>query len=505
MTTIKPIKKVLVANRGEIAVRILRTLREKSIESVAVYSDIDRNASHVLKADEAFRLGPAPSNQSYLKADKIIEACKFHGVDAVHPGYGFLSENDGFAETLESNGIRLIGPPAKAMRLMGSKTEARKAMEKAGVPVVPGHNGPNGEGFPTSELALKAALGIGFPVLIKAAAGGGGKGMRLVEKESDFAGAFNAAKREALSSFGDDTVYVEKAIIRPRHVEIQIFADNHGNVVHLGERDCSVQRRHQKVVEEAPSPAVNEELRQKMGASAVAAARSCDYSGAGTVEFLLSPDGHYYFLEMNTRLQVEHPVTEMIYAVDLVAWQVDVAEGKTLPYSQEELDARRRGWSMECRVYAEDPIKFLPSPGQIKKLEVPGGPFVRDDSGVYEGAFIPVEYDPLVSKLIVWGQNRNEARERMKRAIQEYVVIGIDTNLEFHKKLLEHPAFVSGEYDTGLISRESNLTDVGVVDESQKMSAGVVGVLDSQKKGHQENDPINKTTKKGFSLWRQHL
>ena len=350
MKTIKPIKKVLVANRGEIAVRVLRTLREKDIKSVAVYSDIDRNASHVLKADAAFRLGPAPSSQSYLKTDKILEACKLHGVDAVHPGYGFLSENDAFAELLEANGIQLIGPPANAMRLMGSKTEARKAMAKAGVPVVPGHNGPKGEGFPDSNMALDAAKEIGFPVLIKAAAGGGGKGMRLVEDEAHFDKAFNAAKREAQSSFGDDTVYVEKAILRPRHVEIQVFADNHGNVVHLGERDCSVQRRHQKVVEEAPSPAVSDELRQKMGQSAVAAARSCDYRGAGTVEFLLGPDGNYYFLEMNTRLQVEHPVTEMIYAVDLVSWQVDVAQGKKLPFTQDELDKRRRGcpWSVGC-------------------------------------------------------------------------------------------------------------------------------------------------------------
>ncbi|MBT8491773.1 MAG: ATP-grasp domain-containing protein, partial [Deltaproteobacteria bacterium] len=325
-----PCKRVLVANRGEIAVRVMRTCRERGIETVAVYSDADRLSAHVLYADYAVAIGPAPANESYLLADKIIEAARATGADAVHPGYGFLSENAGFSRALQEAGLTFVGPPASAIELMGSKTEARGAMAKAGVPTVPGAAGPEGKGFPTSADALVAAKEIGFPVLIKASAGGGGKGMRLVASEGEFEAAFDGARREAAGAFGDDTVYVEKAIIRPRHVEVQVFADAHGNVVHLGERDCSIQRRHQKVVEEAPCPVLSEELRQEMGAAAVKAAQACDYLGAGTVEFLFDGSG-FYFLEMNTRLQVEHPVTEMIYGVDLVGWQLDVAAGKPLP------------------------------------------------------------------------------------------------------------------------------------------------------------------------------
>jgi acetyl-CoA carboxylase biotin carboxylase subunit len=455
-STFRPIRRVLVANRGEIAVRVMRTCRERGIETVAVYSDVDRLAPHVQCADAAVAIGPAPAAQSYLVIDTIIAACRASGADAVHPGYGFLSENEDFADACTAAGITFIGPSAEAMRKMGSKTEARKTVTAAGTPVVPGDNGPDGGGFPSAELAVAAAKRIGFPVLIKAAAGGGGKGMRLVADEKDFSAAFDGARREATAAFGDGTVYLEKAIQRPRHIEIQIFGDHHGNLVHLGERDCSIQRRHQKVIEEAPSPVITPELRAKMGAAAVAAARAVDYVGAGTCEFLWDGiSGGFYFLEMNTRLQVEHPVTEMIYGLDLVAWQLDVAEGKPLPLAQHELDARRRGHAVECRVYAEDPVKFLPSPGRITHMRVPDGPCVRNDSGCYEGAEIPVHYDPMISKLVVWGEDRARAVARMRRALDEYQVRGIETNLAFHRRCLRHAAFVAGDYDTGFIGRNA--------------------------------------------------
>ena len=385
MSSPRRIKRVLVANRGEIAVRVMRTARELGKESVAVYSDVDRRAAHVMMADHAVAIGPAPASESYLVVDRIIEACRETGADAIHPGYGFLSENPSLARACADAGITFIGPPAAAMELMGSKTAARAAVVAAGLPVVPGNSGPEGKGFPDAETALIAAREIGFPVLIKAAAGGGGKGMRLVPGPDGFTGAFDGARREASSAFGDGTVYLERAVVRPRHVEIQVFADTRGGTVHLGERDCSIQRRHQKVIEETPSPAVTAALRAEMGAAAVKAARACDYVGAGTVEFLLDQDGAFYFLEMNTRLQVEHPVTEMVYGLDLVAWQIAVAEGEALPMSQEQLDGRRRGAAIECRVYAEDPERFLPSPGPITHLRVPAGPYVRDDSGVLRG------------------------------------------------------------------------------------------------------------------------
>ncbi len=452
---VRPIRRVLVANRGEIAVRIMRTCRERGIETVAVYSDVDRAAPHVLYADRAVAIGPAPARESYLVIEKILDACKQSGADAVHPGYGFLSENEDFADACEAAGIIFIGPRADAMRKMGSKTEARKTVTAAGAPVVPGDNGPEGNGFPDVGSALASAKKIGFPVLIKAAAGGGGKGMRLVAAEAEFAAAFDGARREALGGFGDDTVYLEKAILRPRHIEIQVFGDAHGNLVHLGERDCSIQRRHQKVIEEAPSPAVGPELRARMGAAAVAAAGAVDYLGAGTCEFLLGSDGEFYFLEMNTRLQVEHPVTELIYGVDLVAWQLDVAEGRPLPMTQAELDGRRRGHALECRIYAEDPVKFLPSPGRITHLRAPDGPYVRNDAGCYEGSDIPVHYDPMISKLVVWGEDRRAALGRMRRALDEYQVRGIETNLPFHRLALRHPQLIAGEFDTGFIGREA--------------------------------------------------
>ncbi len=473
----RPIRRVLVANRGEIAVRVMRTCQERGIETVAVYSDVDRLAPHVQLADRAVAIGPAAASQSYLVIDKIIAACAQSGADAVHPGYGFLSENEDFADACTAAGITFIGPSADSMRRMGSKTEARKTVTAAGTPVVPGDNGPDGNGFPDAQLALAAAKKIGFPVLIKAAAGGGGKGMRLVHDEPDFANAFDGARREATAAFGDGTVYLEKAIERPRHIEIQVFGDAHGNLVHLCERDCSIQRRHQKVVEEAPSPVVSPELRARMGAAAVAAARAVNYLGAGTCEFLLGADGGFYFLEMNTRLQVEHPVTEMIYGLDLVSWQLDVAEGKPLPLTQAELDARRRGHAVECRIYAEDPVKFLPSPGRITHLRVPDGPYVRNDSGCYEGAEIPVHYDPMISKLVVWAEDRARAVARMRRALDEYQVRGIETNLPFHRRCLRHAAFVAGEYDTGFIGR--NAAELHPrADDAELVAAICAAVLD---------------------------
>ncbi|HSR97686.1 MAG TPA: acetyl-CoA carboxylase biotin carboxylase subunit [Kofleriaceae bacterium] len=454
-TQIRSLRRVLVANRGEIAVRVMRTCKERGLETVAVYSDVDRLAPHVQLADAAVALGPPVAAQSYLSIEKILAACRDTGADAVHPGYGFLSENEDFAEACAAAGIVFIGPSPDAMRRMGSKTEARKTVSAAGTPVVPGDNGPAGDGFPTAEQALAAARKVGFPVLIKAAAGGGGKGMRLVAGEAEFTAAFDGARREATAAFGDGTVYLEKAIERPRHIEIQVFGDHHGSLVHLGERDCSIQRRHQKVIEEAPSPVVSAELRARMGAAAVAAARAVSYVGAGTCEFLLGADGGFYFLEMNTRLQVEHPVTEMIYGLDLVSWQLDVAEGRPLPLTQPELDARRRGHAIECRVYAEDPVKFLPSPGTITHLRVPDGPYVRNDSGCYEGAEIPVHYDPMISKLVVWGEDRPRALARMRRALDEYQVRGIETNLAFHRRCVRQAAFAAGDYDTGFIARNA--------------------------------------------------
>jgi acetyl-CoA carboxylase biotin carboxylase subunit len=487
-----PIRRVLVANRGEIAVRVMRTCRERGLTTVAVYSDVDRLAPHVQIADAAVHIGPPPAAQSYLVIDKIIAACKASGADAVHPGYGFLSENEDFADACTAAGITFIGPSADAMRRMGSKTEARKTVMAAGAPVVPGDNGPEGNGFPSAESALPAAKKIGFPVLIKAAAGGGGKGMRLVASEQDFTGAFDGAVREATAAFGDGTVYLEKAIDRPRHIEIQVFGDTQGNLVYLGERDCSIQRRHQKVIEEAPSPVVGAELRKRMGDAAVAAARAVKYVGAGTCEFLLGADGGFYFLEMNTRLQVEHPVTEMIYGVDLVAWQLDVADGKPMPLTQDALDARRRGHAIECRVYAEDPVKFLPSPGRITHLRVPDGPYVRNDSGCYEGAEIPVHYDPMISKLVVWGEDRKAALGRMRRALDEYAVRGIETNLAFHRRCLRQAAFIAGDYDTGFIARHAAEL-ARHADEAELAAAIIAAALDAHTQSHAAARPRSTT------------
>ncbi len=440
------IRKVLVANRGEIAVRVMRTLREMGITSVAVYSEVDRAALHVRVADEAYPIGPAPARESYLDVAKIIAAAKLAGADAIHPGYGFLSENPALPEACEAAGITFIGPPASCMRSMGSKTGARERMAAAGVPIVPGASANS------LDEARTAAGQIGYPVMLKASSGGGGKGMRLVASDDEMESAWDRARSEARAAFGDDTVYLEKAIIRPRHVEIQVLGDQHGNVVHLFERDCSVQRRHQKVVEETPCPVASADLVARMGEVAVRGAKAVGYFSAGTFEFLLAADGSFYFLEMNTRLQVEHPITEWITGLDLVREMVRVAQGEPLGYTQ--ADITRRGAAIECRVYAEDPSQnFLPSPGVITGLRTPSGPFVRDDGGAYAGVTISSYYDPLVSKLSVWAPTRALAVARMQRALREYVVTGIRTNLVFHERLLAHPEFAAGDYDTGFIER----------------------------------------------------
>jgi acetyl-CoA carboxylase, biotin carboxylase subunit len=439
-------RKILIANRGEIAVRIIRTCRDLGVSPVAVFSEADRGALHVRMADEAYCIGPAPSRDSYLHQERLLAAARASGAEAVHPGYGFLSENASFVRACEAAGLVFIGPPASAMDAMGEKTRARAHMEKAGVPVVPGSTAP----FPDAESALAFARGVGFPVMLKAAGGGGGKGMRRVETERELPAAFRAAESEALNAFGNGAVYLEKYLEQPHHIEIQVFADSHGTCVHLNERECSAQRRHQKVVEETPSPILSEALRKAMGEVAVRAAKSVGYIGAGTVEFLVDRHRKFYFLEMNTRLQVEHPVTEWVTGLDLVAWQLRVAAGETLGFTGRP----PQGHALEVRVYAEDPSRnFLPSPGKITYLRAPSGPAVRDDSGVYAGYTVPTTYDSMISKLSVWAPTRAEAIARMKRALGEYVVKGITTNLRYLRAVMEHPDFVSGDYDTSFLPK----------------------------------------------------
>jgi len=444
--------KILIANRGEIACRVIKTARRMGIRTVAVYSEADANARHVRLADEAVLLGPAAARESYLVADKIVDACKRTGAQAVHPGYGFLSENADFADTLAANGIAFIGPPASAIRAMGSKSEAKKLMGAASVPLTPGYHGDD----QTPDLLHKEADAIGYPVLIKAAAGGGGKGMRLVEQSADFLDALASCKREAISSFGDDHVLIEKYITKPRHIEIQVFADSLGNCVYLFERDCSVQRRHQKVLEEAPAPGMTLERRRQMGEAAVAAAKAVGYVGAGTVEFIANQDGSFYFMEMNTRLQVEHPVTEMITGQDLVEWQLRVAAGQPLPLAQEQLPIR--GHALEARIYAEDANKgFLPSTGKLVRLSPPAESLnVRVDTGVEESDEITPFYDPMIAKLIVWDEHRDAALARMRQALADYQVAGVTTNIDFLSRLVACPAFAGADLDTGLIERQKD-------------------------------------------------
>jgi len=452
--------KILIANRGEIACRVTATARRMGIKTVAVYSEADVDARHVALCDESVPIGPAPAKESYLRADKIIAAALATGAQAIHPGYGFLSENAGFAQACADAGIAFIGPPASAIEAMGSKSAAKSLMEKAGVPLVPGYHGERQD----PDFLQSQADAIGYPVLLKASAGGGGKGMRIVERSDDFKAALASCKREAISSFGDDKVLVEKYLTRPRHIEIQVFADRHGNCLHLFERDCSVQRRHQKVLEEAPAPGMTQERRSAMGEAAVAAARAVGYVGAGTVEFIANQDGSFYFMEMNTRLQVEHPVTEMITGQDLVEWQLRVACGEPLPLRQEQLSIH--GHALEARIYAENPDNnFLPSIGTLRHLRMPralaftvgdnpGHPAaVRIDSGVREGDAIPPYYDPMIAKLIVWGRDREEALALMAGALTHYQVVGLDTNIAFLKRLVESAPFAGADLDTGLIER----------------------------------------------------
>ncbi len=462
-------KKILVANRGEIALRVMKTAKKMGIKTVAVYSVADRQSPHVKFADEAVCIGEAPSNQSYLLGDKIIEVCKELGVDGIHPGYGFLSENSTFAELAEKNNITFIGPKSHAMRVMGDKLAAKDTVKAYDIPMVPGLD----HAITDIEEAKKVAQEVGFPILIKASAGGGGKGMRVVEKEEDFESQMQRAISEATSAFGDGSVFIEKFVASPRHIEIQVMADTHGNVVYLFERECSVQRRHQKVVEEAPSAVLTPEIRKAMGEAAVKVAKSCDYIGAGTVEFLLDENKNFYFLEMNTRLQVEHPVTELITGIDLVEMQIRVARGEVLPITQDDLQIK--GHALELRVYAEDPLNdFLPSVGNLETYILPEGVGIRVDNGFEQGMDVPIYYDPMLSKLITYGKDRNEAIQLMLKAIQEYKVEGVSTTLPFGTFVFEHEAFVSGNFDTNFVKK---FYSADIIKENQAKEAEVAALV----------------------------
>lgn len=466
-------KKVLVANRGEIARRVLRTLKKMDIRSVAIYSDADANAPHVLEADEAVYVGQSPSSESYLQQDKIIQICKDLGVDGVHPGYGFLSENAGFARKLKAEGIKLIGPSPTSMEVMGDKLSAKQAVKSYNVPLVPGVD----EAISDVSAAKKIAAEVGYPILIKASAGGGGKGMRLVQNEAEFEEQMTLAQNEARSSFGDDAVFIEKFVDQPRHIEIQVFADQHGNVVYLFERECSVQRRHQKVVEEAPSAVLTLEIRRQMGEAAVAVCKACAYEGAGTVEFLIDAGLNFYFLEMNTRLQVEHPVTEAITGLDLVEWQIRVARGERLPKLQDELQIN--GHAIEVRVYAEDTLSgFTPDIGTLDRYRIPSGRHIRVDDAFEEGMEIPIYYDPMIAKLVVWGKTRQEAIDRCIAAIDNYQISGVKTTLDFGKFVLKHPAFQSGKFDTNFV--KTHFADPNLLKEAmQEEERALVFALDA--------------------------
>jgi acetyl-CoA carboxylase biotin carboxylase subunit len=490
-------KKILVANRGEIAVRVIRACHELGISAVAVFSEADRAALHVLRADEAYPIGPAPAAESYLDIQRILGAARRAGADAIHPGYGFLSENPKFARACEQCGIKFIGPSASAMEAMGSKTRARQNMQRAGVPFVPGSS----KGLSSASEAREVAARLGYPVMLKAAAGGGGKGMRLVEQEAGLESAFDAARSEALRAFGDEEVYLEKAILNPRHIEVQVLADEHGHTVYLGERDCSVQRRHQKVIEEAPSPAVTPEKRRQMGEIAVRAARAVGYANAGTIEFLADGEGNFYFLEMNTRLQVEHPVTELVTGLDLVALQIRIASGEHLPFGQDDIAIR--GHAIECRVYAEDPEdNYFPSPGKISSLMEPSGPGVRLDSGIYPGWNVPVEYDPLLAKLIAYGANREQAMARLRRALQEYSIGGIKTNLSLFRRVLEDDEFLSGKANTGLLTRLLGCSSKSRVEAEETVAvlAGGIFTLMAESEATPASSEANGNP---FSEWKQ--
>ena len=466
------IKKVLVANRGEIALRIMRTCREMEIKTVAIYSTPDEASPHVLFADESVWVGEAASSVSYLNIDKVINAARKTGADAIHPGYGFLSENGQFSNRCKDEGIIFIGPSAESIRLMGDKTAARDLMGKAGVPCPPGTK----DAMEDVDVALKVARDVGFPVLVKAAAGGGGKGMRIVHNEEDFPGSVKAAQSEARNAFGDDRVYVEKYLEEPRHIEFQILADQTGKTVHLFDRECSVQRRHQKVIEEAPSALLNDKLRSEMAEAAIKAAKACNYEGAGTIEFLVDKHMKFYFLEMNTRLQVEHPVTEMITGIDLVEAQIRVAVGEPLPFSQE--DIKKSGHAIECRVYAEDPINnFLPSTGRLHRHRIPSGPGVRVDAGVEEGGDVSINYDPMISKLSVHAWTREKAIHKMIRALSEYEISGCKTTIPFCDFTMRHPAFIKAAYDTHFVPDHFEPHKKEIFDEENRVDALAVSLV----------------------------
>lgn len=492
-------KKVLVANRGEIARRVLRTLNQMDIRSVAIYSDADANAPHVLEADEAVYVGQSPSSESYLQQDKIIQICKDLGVDGVHPGYGFLSENAGFARKLKAEGIKLIGPSPESMEIMGDKLSAKQAVKSYNVPLVPGVD----EAISDVTAAKVIAAEVGYPILIKASAGGGGKGMRLVQNDAELEEQMTLAQNEARSSFGDDAVFIEKFVDQPRHIEIQVFADQLGNVVYLFERECSVQRRHQKVVEEAPSAVLTPALRQQMGEAAVAVCKACNYEGAGTVEFLIDAGLNFYFLEMNTRLQVEHPVTEEITGLDLVEWQIRVARGERLPKLQNELQIN--GHAIEVRVYAEDTLGgFTPDMGTLNRYRIPSGRYIRVDDAFKEGMEIPIYYDPMIAKLVVWGKTREEAIERCIAAIDNYQISGVKTTLDFGKFVLKHPAFRSGNFDTNFV--KTHFSDPALLkDAMQEEERALISALDTIWQDVQEQKKNAFASRNISSSWKNQI
>ncbi len=490
-------KKVLIVNRGEIAVRIIRACRELGLETVAVFSEADRNALHVRYADEAYLLGPAPSRESYLRADKILDVAKRSGADAIHPGYGFLAERDDFAAKCADLGITFIGPKPSSIAAMGDKAEARATVIKAGVPVVPG---TEDVGNMTDDDLLRIAPTIGFPLLIKATAGGGGKGMREVRSIEEMPTLLQSARREAESAFGDGNVYLEKLVEGARHIEFQIIADSHGNVIHLGERECSIQRRHQKLVEEAPSPFLDDELRQKMGNVAVKAAQAVDYINAGTIEFLVDKDRNFFFLEMNTRLQVEHPITEMVTGIDIVAEQLRIARGRQLSYTQEQV--KFNGHAIECRINAEDPFNnFVPSTGRITHSIIPTGPGVRVDTGVYPGFEITPYYDPMIAKLIVWGETRAQAILRMRRALEEYRIVGVRTNIPFHQTLMDSHRFMGGQFDTRFVEERFSMEGASELDEAQAEIAAILATLVAHK-STERSAQIVRRNERDTSNWK---
>lgn len=498
-------KKILIANRGEIAVRVIRACHEMGISAVVVYSDVDRASLHVRKADEAYPIGAAPASESYLNITKILDVAKRSGAEAIHPGYGFLSENAKFAQACVEMDLKFIGPTAAAMDAMGSKTKARQAMERAGVPCVPG----TARGLESLAHAEQVAARIGYPVMLKAAAGGGGKGMRLVHSAPELASALESARSEAERAFGDSEVYIEKAIVNPRHIEVQVLADEHGHAVYLGERECSLQRRHQKVLEEAPSAIVDADMRCRMGETAVRVAEAAGYTNAGTVEFLVDAQKNFYFLEMNTRLQVEHPVTELVTGLDLVHLQIRIAAGEPLPFRQHEVTIR--GHAIECRIYAEDPDNnFFPSPGKITLLLAPSGPGIRCDSGMYEGWTVPMDYDPLLAKLIGYGTDRDQAIARLTRALDEYFVGGIKTNISLFRRILRHPEFRAAKIDTGFLDRllkqkndaPPDMRSNPALEEVAAIAAGMFAVLTPASPGPVGESGGNRSASTTTSNWK---